>query len=138
MRNILTLGALALGLIAPLGPEAKAAPLPGEKPVRYEYAELRWIRTYMPAPALPGRKAPLAAEPVISVRWATGEEEIETNGWEDLANRLKAPAPKKESSSIVHKLRVLNALSAAGWELVDSPGPEPRDEYIWSFRRRAP
>jgi len=136
MRNLLTLGVFAAVM---LGSQAAfAAPAPGDKPVRYDHAELRWTRYYIPAPAAPGQKAPLAPNPIISVRWTTAAEEVDTKGWEELANQLKAPAPKKESPATVHKLRVMNALSADGWELLDRPGPEPRDEYVWTFRRRVP
>jgi hypothetical protein len=137
MRNILTLSIVS-GFMVLGGKVADAAPAPGDKPVRYEYAELRWTRYYIPAPAAPGQKAPLAPNPLIAVRWTTATEELELKGWEELADRLKAPAPKKESPPTVHKLRVLNVLSADGWELLDKPGPEPRDENVWTFRRRVP
>jgi len=138
MRVAFIPSTLALSLLIVVSPPAEAAPLPADKLVRYEHAELRWSRHYIPAPAAPGKKAPLAPDPLISVSWTTATEELVLKGWEELADRLKAPVAKKESPPTVHKLRVLNALSAVGWELTDRPGPEPRDELIWTFRRRLP
>ena len=73
----------------------------------------------------------------MTVRWTTGEEEIEAKEWEELGDKLKAPSPKKESPSGVHKLRVLNKLSADGWEILDRPAGDPATG-VWTFRRRVP
>jgi hypothetical protein len=56
----------------------------------------------------------------------------------ELGDRLKAPAPKRESPPSVHRLRVLNELSADGWEMLDRPLGDGRvgTGVGWSFRRR--
>src|SRR5215210_5910236 len=98
-----------LGLMAGLAP---AAPALGDRPARHEFAELKYERARVaaPVPAQPG--APPAGAR-YTIRWITADEETEATGWDDLAQRLKAPAPKKEGASpIQHKLRVLNQLSA--------------------------
>jgi hypothetical protein len=58
-----------------------------------------------------------------------------------LADKLKAPAAKKENSpESVHRLRALNKLSADGWEMLDRPLGETRAVAgsVLSFRRRVP
>jgi hypothetical protein len=70
-----------------------------------------------------------------TVRWTTAEEEMEYKEWEELADKLKAPSPKKESPPNVHKLRVLNKLSADGWELLDRPAGDA-SMGTWTFRRQ--
>jgi hypothetical protein len=117
---------------------ARTAPALGDKPVKYEYAELTFAR----APSLPARgKGGLGGGPVaVPVRWTTGDEEIEVEEWSELADKLKAPTPKKESPQGVHKIRVLNTLSADGWEMMDQPLTDTRLAGVmgWSFRRRLP
>lgn len=145
MRKPLAIAALAAALtLALFVPRGSSAPALVEKPVRYEYAELRYSRTLVAAPGAraagpggfqgggfqgnpggaalpggPGMPAAPAAEIRTAMRWTTGEEEVEVKEWEELADRLKAPAPKRASPATVHKLRVLNKLSADGWELMD-------------------
>ena len=132
-------GALALGFLVPGG---TAAPALGDKPVRYEYAELSSVRIAAgPAVAGPpgaGNLAPAGFR--TAIRWTTGEEEVEVGDWSELGDRLKAPVPKKESPLNVHRLRVLNKLSADGWEMLDRPLGDGRSTggAGWSFRRRVP
>jgi len=151
MRQLLLVlaiaAALTLGLLVPRGP---AAPALGEKPVRYEYAELWTARTMVRQPGMakggPGGALPAPAGPVqggimpgvieTSVRWTTAEEEIEVKEWDELADKLKAPAPKKASPGSVHRLRVLNKLAADGWELLDHP-PVGTSPGALVFRRPA-
>src|SRR5262245_34970066 len=150
MRTFVALSALAavvaLGLFVPRG---SSAPNLGEKPVKYEYAELRYARVFAGGagmagfpggaggPGFPGapQAAPVAGPANVqnSIRWTTAQEELVTKEWEELADKLKAPAPKKESPMNVHKLRVFNALSAEGWEVVDRPAG---DTTLWVFRRQ--
>jgi hypothetical protein len=149
MRTFVALFAIAavvaLGLFVPRG---SSAPNLGEKPVKYEYAELRYSRAFAappgmagfpggPGPGFPGAPpaAPIAGPAAVqnSLRWTTAQEEVVTKEWEELADKLKAPAPKKESPVNVHKLRVFNALSAEGWEVVDRPAG---DTTLWVFRRQ--
>src|SRR5262249_12856398 len=139
----------ALGLFVPRG---SSAPNLGEKPVKYEYAELRYSRVFAgpagmaafpgggggPGAGFPGAPpaGPVAGPANVqnSIRWTTAQEELVTKEWEELADKLKAPAPKKESPVNVHKLRVFNALSADGWEVMDRPAG---DSVLWVFRRQA-
>ncbi|HJZ92928.1 MAG TPA: hypothetical protein VKE40_18785 [Gemmataceae bacterium] len=150
MRTVIALFAIAavvaLGLFVPRG---SSAPNLGEKPVKYEYAELRYMRAFAAPPAMGGfpgggggpgfpgaaPPAPIAAPGNVqnSIRWTTAQEEMVTKEWEELADKLKAPAPKKESPVNVHKLRVFNALSAEGWEVLDRPAG---DAVLWVFRRQ--
>lgn len=143
----LVAGALALGLLVPRG---SSAPALGDKPPHFQFAELRYFSP-MPVPAgmaVPGRLGapgvpPQAAAavppggPHVQAKWSTVTEETEGASWEDLANKLKAPAGKAEGSVTVHKLRVLNWLSAQGWEMLDHQVPDVTNT-VWAFRRRVP
>jgi hypothetical protein len=158
MRQLLLVSAIAAALTLVLVPRVPAAPALGEKAVRYEYAELRSARTLVRQPGMAGpgvgvrggvvgaQPAPAPAGPAMggmmpgtvetSIRWTTAEEEIDVKEWEELADKLKAPAPKKVSPAAVHRLRVLNKLAADGWELMDHP---PADTMAGAlvFRRPA-
>jgi hypothetical protein len=143
--------AVALGLFIPRG---SSAPALGEKPVKYEYAELRYTRGFVgqmgkgmagmgagggglapgPVAAGGGGGPPQAAAVQSSVHWTTAQEDVVTKEWEELADKLEAPSPKKDSPVTVHKLRVLNALSAEGWELLDKASGDGNS--TWSFRRQ--
>jgi hypothetical protein len=123
MRKVLVVAvvvaAVALGLFLPRGTSAPQVP---DKAVRWEHAELS-----------EGRNA--------GARWATAKEDIAVDTMKDLADRLKAPAGIEEGSSIHHRMRVLDRLSADGWEVVESPtlNLEPATgRYVWTFRRRLP
>jgi len=111
--------ALTLGLLVPRGSSAPALP---DKPVKYEFAELRYYQR-----AVPG------AAPVMMYSWCTADEEFEALGWEGMAARLKAPESKQEGLH-THRLRVFNAISREGWEDV----PHCNEGNVWAFRRRAP
>jgi len=142
-------GALALVTFVPRG---TTAPALGDKPVRYEYAELSYGRILPDQPQFggggrgggqfggqPGGGGP-GGRVTTTIKWTTGEEEVEVQEWSQLGDKLKAPAPKKENPQAVHKLRVLNKLSADGWEMLDRPLGESRafSATGWSFRRRVP
>ena len=115
MKTSATL-ALAVGLVASQG---LAAPALGDKPVKWEYAELNIQRGLQ--------------------RFVTGDEEINARSWEELADKLKAPTPKKEGTPSVHKLRVLNRLGADGWELAEHLGTDGTTGMAtWTFKRRVP
>lgn len=154
MRNahLFLLLVCALSLLT-LAPNATTAPALGDKPPRYEYAEQTFGRVLprqaqfggggpggqfggQPAPGGRGGLAQLSTP----IKWTTGEEEIEVQEWSELADKLKAPAPKKDSPQGVHKLRVLNKLSADRWEMMDQSLSDVRSPAImgWSFRRRLP
>jgi len=142
MRNLIIVVVLAaivaLGLDVSRGPAAPALP---DKPIKFEYAELTgrvplagtWPAAMAaPAPRQVGPGAlPLAAAPGLLLRWTTADDEIEVADWQELANKLKAPAAKKEGSMTMHRLRVMNRLSEEGWEVY-----ERTSTHNWTFRRR--
>jgi hypothetical protein len=153
MRIAFPAFAAALAWLIPGGPAAAQ-----EKPAKYEYAELRFARTFGgpggfgggppgafpggPVPGLPGPAGVAPGGPPgfaahTTVRWTTGEEELTFKDWEELADKLKAPSAKKDSPPTVHKLRVLNKLSADGWEVLDRPAADAASG-TWTFRRRVP
>lgn len=117
-----------------------AAPALADKPVRWEYAELKFSTKFK---APPGGGDFIK---VLSVVWTTADEEIEGRDWDDLANKLKAPASKKEGSSAQQKLRLMNRLGADGWEIVGYKNSEEAFKgpgqlggfEIWTFKRRVP
>ena len=131
----------AVGLVA--GP-GSAAPALADKPPKWEYAELHQRSTArgfgaakgeneQPQPPAAGR----TAEPTL--RWVTGESEIEAKGWDELATRLKAPVAKKEGTPIGRRVQVLNHLGSDGWELVSTTGGTTATAAaVWTFKRRVP
>lgn len=86
------------------------------------------------APVAVAGGAPVPAAPQTTVKWTTAEEDLTFKEWEELGDKLGAASPKKESPATVHKLRVLNKLSATGWELLDRPNPDTTNG-VWTFRR---
>jgi hypothetical protein len=139
MRKVLVVsllaGALGLGLLVPRGTSAPAMP---DKPVRYQYAQLRYDRTYV---ALPGNLAPggppAPAVPVVSVRWATADSLVEGTDWATLGDKLKAPAAKRDGA-LAQTLRVLDRLGADGWEVYEHSAPAHGDSDTWWLKRRLP
>jgi hypothetical protein len=121
MRTLL----LPSTLLVILAAVATAAPALGDKPPRWEYAEL----TYRNIPARPagviadGKEVP-AVPASVSIRWISGAGEVEVKGWDELADKLKAPAIKKGSAAYL-KIQVLNFLGADGWELMEQTGASP-------------
>ncbi|HKB00908.1 MAG TPA: hypothetical protein VKD90_01755 [Gemmataceae bacterium] len=132
-----------LGLLAGPGP---AAPALADKPPKWEYAELHQRSTSrfgareaakgeneQPQPPAAGR----TAEPTL--RWVTGETEIEAKGWEELATKLKAAAAKKDGTTIGRRVQVMNHLGSEGWELVSTTaGTTATAAAVWTFKRRLP
>jgi hypothetical protein len=123
------------------GSSGSAAPALGDKPGKWEYAELHVQRTVnairiLPAPGV----APAAPAPVnLTIRWATLDEEVTAESWEQLAEKLKAPPAKKDGGPNVHKLRVLNRLGADGWEMAEHTGTDGLTSTAnWVFKRRLP
>lgn len=108
---------LTLGLLVPRG---TTAPNLSDKPVRYEFAELRYYQR-----AVPG------GPNVVMYRWCTADEEVEAQGWEGMAAALKAPESKKGGLH-TDRLRVFNAISRDGWEDV----PHRNEGNVWAFRRQ--
>jgi hypothetical protein len=127
--------------VALIGGSSRGAPALGDKPPRWEYAELHVQRSVVlrPLPAPGGAAANPAPAPTVIVRWATGDDEVQADSWEQLAEKLKAPAAKKEGTPTVHKLRVFNRLGADDWEVVDHTGTDGTvGTATWLFKRRQP
>jgi len=131
-----------LATVAAVEGSSSGAPALGDKPPRWEYAELHVQRSAvvrpLPLPAGGAAANPLPA-PTVTVRWATGEEEVQAESWEQLAEKLKAPAAKKEGTATVHKLRVFNRLGADGWEVAEHTGTDGTvGTATWLLKRRLP
>src|SRR4051794_23275869 len=125
MRTLL----LPSTLLVILAAVASAAPALGDKPPRWEYAEL----TYRTIPGRPGgvdadgKEVP-ATPSSVSIRWISGAGEVEVKGWDELADKLKAPSLKKGSAAYL-KIQVLNFLGTDGWELVEQTGTSPSSPF---------
>lgn len=118
MRPVLLSAAALLGLAT----VALAAPALGDKPPKWEYAEL----TYRTLPARGGGvdadgNAVPATPASVSIRWITGAGEAEVKGWDELAEKLKAPTLKKGTIAYT-KIQILNFLGSEGWELMEQQG----------------
>jgi hypothetical protein len=76
------------------------------------------------------------------IRWVVGDEETATTSWQELADKLKMPAAKKDATEDAQRVRVLNRLGGDGWELVgmhkENPGigGAPTTLDVWSFKRK--
>jgi hypothetical protein len=98
---------------------ANAAPALGDKPPKWEYAEL----TFRNLPGRPagtdadGKEIP-AVPASVSIRWISGAGEIEVKGWDELATKLKAPSLKKGTVAY-QQIQILNYLGADRWELME-------------------
>jgi hypothetical protein len=139
MRTLLASAALILGLAA----SAAAAPNLGDRPARWEYAELTYRSTSVRG-GFGGDDTPPPA-PTVTVRWVTGAGEVEVKGWAELAEKLKVTGFKKDGSASLQKIQVLNFLGADGWELMEHAGPVaaspargPGSSGAWMFKRRLP
>jgi hypothetical protein len=134
MRTFLLCSALLLAI----APVVAAAPALGDKPPKWEYAEL----TFRNVPGRPagtdadGKEIP-ATPASVSIRWINPTGEVEVKGWDELADKLKAP-PLKKGTVAYQKIQILNYLGSEGWELMeqqttgsaaallDGPGPRGR------------
>jgi hypothetical protein len=122
-------------LLVILAAVATAAPALGDKPPKWEYAEL----TYRTIPARPGgidgdgKEVP-ATPSSVSIRWISGAGEVEVKGWDELADKLKVPAPKKGSAAYL-RIQVLNYLGAEGWELMEQQTASPTRAVADGFDR---
>src|SRR5262245_31795887 len=99
---------------------ATSAPALSDRPPKWEYAEL----TYRTIPARPGGvdadgKEVAGTPASMTIRWVTGAGEVEAKGWSELAEKLRAPAFKKEGSAAFLKIQMLNYLGSEGWELME-------------------
>jgi len=125
-------------LVAAADPE----PEPGVRPEgRWQYAELHQRET--PARMMDDGSV---IEGKVITTWSTSAAKVSGDGWEDMAKKLKAPAPAK-AAEVNHKLRVMDQLGAQGWELVSVELPAPRTAAVrgaasarpsttWLFKRK--
>lgn len=120
MRNFLLCSAFVLAAAA-----ASAAPALGDKPPKWEYAEL----TFRNIPARPGGvdadgKEVSGTPASVSIRWISGVGEVDVKSWDELAEKLKAPTLKKGSAAY-QKIQILNYLGGEGWELMEQQTAGP-------------
>jgi hypothetical protein len=130
------------------GVYATAAPAPAPRPdtPRWEYCEVQFsyttVRAALGGAGMAGGPFPAGGRGVALVRKPTvhlvvAGEEMETDNWEALAAKLKAPAAKGKGSEAVHKLRVFNQLGRDGWELVGHDRNLSSVGDVWTFKRKA-
>jgi hypothetical protein len=145
MRPLLASAALVLGLAAPCA----AAPGLPDRPPKWEYAELTFRATLdRKGGGFGGNGAETPPPtPTVTVRWVSGEGEVEVKGWAELAEKLKATGFKKDGSASYQKIQVLNFLGAQGWELMEQSGSATApvrgptglgSSGTWMFKRRVP
>lgn len=106
-----------------------AAAQAGEPVEKWEYGELR---------NFPGTNATRS-----SVSWLTAEGLVRGYEWEGIADKLKAPALKKDAErdadewfvGVAQRLRTLNYLGEQGWEMIwqERIGA---GSSLWIFKRR--
>jgi hypothetical protein len=118
MRTFLLCSALLLAI----APVVAAAPALGDKPPKWEYAELtfRNIPARLAGTDADGKEIP-ATPASVSIRWINPTGEVEVKGWDELADKLKAPALKKGTAAY-QKIQILNHLGGEGWELMEQTG----------------
>ena len=69
----------------------------------------------------------------------TGDADVEAQGWDDLAAKLKMSGAKKAATPAGRKVQVLNHLGGEGWELVGvTGGTTAAGAAVWTFKRRVP
>src|SRR4051812_45034628 len=113
MRPVALLCLLSLAALSP------AAPQLGDKPPRWEYAELAFRTIPARAGGVDANDNEVPGTPAtMSIRWITAAGEVEVKSWEALADKLKATGFKKDGSADLQRVQVLNALGAEGWELM--------------------
>jgi len=132
MRKLLLVVAVAATISLSFGvSHGPAAPALADKPVKYEFAELRYVRTAgggnfgggMPAgfPAGgvggqggrgPGGGFGGQAVPVVTttIRFCTGDDEIEASEWKELGDKLKAPGAKERG--VLHRSQIASSEQA--------------------------
>lgn len=134
MKNLLA--AMLLMVFATL---STAVPMLADPPVKWEYGEVVYRSAFSNrngrgADPNEGVQPPQPATPAI--RWVTARGETTAKSWEDLADKLKAPAPEKGAANPSPKLRAFDRLGADGWELIHFSNPGT--SQIWTFKRRVP
>lgn len=142
MRMFIPLSSIATIAMIGFATTSSAVPTPSDKPVKWEYAELvaqNGADLRVPKGGDPLNGLQPIQPPPIRVRWITAHEEITAANWEELAEKLKAPAAGKEATTRSHKLRVFDRLGADGWELVgQQTGTTPAWAGTSMFKRRVP
>lgn len=110
---------LSLTAVVVFAATAPAAPNLGDRPPKWEYAELSYRVS-------PGRAATVDADgkevpavpASVAIKWVTPAGEVDVKGWDELIAKVKAPALKKGSANYT-RLQILNYLGGEGWELVE-------------------
>jgi hypothetical protein len=106
-------------LLLALATAATAAPNLGDRPPKWEYAELSY-RTIPGRPAgtdEDGKEIP-AVPASMAIIWVTAAGEVQVKGWDELAEKLKAAGFKKGSAAF-QRIQILNHLGSEGWELME-------------------
>jgi hypothetical protein len=118
----------------------QTAPALGDRPTKWEYAELTWQYTRLLPPK--GQAGGVGADSV-TVKWITADQTIEAKGWDEIGDKIKVPTIKDEAPAAQRKMRMLNRLGSDGWEMVDhrSTSNNINNDYgidHWTFKRRVP
>jgi hypothetical protein len=128
---------LSLSAVLLLAATLPAAPALGDKPPRWEYAELSYrILPGRPATVDDAGKETPATASRVAVRWVSRAGEIESKSWEEMADKLKATGFKREGTAAFQKIQFLNILGAEGWELMEQQGGSPATFAPDGFGRR--
>ena len=110
---------LCLTALLVLAATAPAAPALGDRPPKWEYAELSYRASAGRAARVDEDGKEIPAVPAsLSIKWITPAGEVDLKSWDELLAKLKAPALKMGSANYV-RLQILNYLGGEGWELVE-------------------
>jgi hypothetical protein len=126
---------LSLTTLLLLAATVPAAPALGDRPPKWEYAELNY-RINPGRPALKdgdGNEVP-AVPASVSIRWVTANGELEAKSWDELAEKLKFKSLKKGSAGFL-KIQMLNYFGSEGWELMEQQGTAPTSAASRGFDR---
>ena len=110
----------------------------GKSAQKWEYGELRHHEragTFV---------APNKEVFIPAVEWISGHGFVRGYGWEGMADKLKAPALKKDAIKdakkdvveAIQRVRVLNHLGAQGWEMISYERNQQTGMSLWIFKRR--
>jgi hypothetical protein len=98
--------ALCLLVLASAGQAQQPGQVAPPEKARWEYAELFYRTTTLPAKDNEERP-----QSTVTVRWTTAKEEALFKGWGDFAEKLKADL-KKEGTPNLHRIQILNHLGS--------------------------
>jgi hypothetical protein len=132
-------GAAVLLVVLVFLASGEAAPVPVVRGDKWEYCEIQYSYTPARSGAPKGGGARVVRPAQTTILWITGTEETEATGWEDMAQKMKAPAGRQNASESAQRMRVLNHMGSQGWELVTTT--RDSSSYIspqtWIFKRKA-